>query len=441
MPQHPTGVFVEYPNSRPSKGCPQFYPSFSSMPSKDNYVGYRRLGNPDETLYPGFNFQKTLLSDEVLAAVPTPDPHFAFFDSAGHNNQAVKPGAWQFPGCSDLDLMENCASSTATADLDNCVNTPTSLSPSWNSSLVAGSDLQPSLRPGLDMATLALESSWPMQDMDNDSDLSTYSPVKVSHSQPTKASVVATVNPEPSILHTCQNDKSRKPVARSGRSVWCEKNDLALLKTMLCHQDLLLSAYRRRPRSRYWACISENLASEYGMHRNKRQCRDRFNLIYWKAVRDQQQERHTATTSEHETLKQECMRRFYIDKDNNLMLRPTARTSDAPAEEANLNASAQVKTNPNAETKPSVTAFNCQESPLQIFVRLQKDVAQLTKKLDPLHQELDSQRELLAQLEQKHTLSLRTHHACEHAHTHSARQEYDRYTGDQGAGAHKNIKW
>ncbi|KAM3162657.1 hypothetical protein ACU8KH_02912 [Lachancea thermotolerans] len=178
---------------------------------------------------------------------------------------------------------------------------------------------------------------------------------------------------------------------RSCRNFWSVDGDRALLRAMLHHEHLLAVARKSRPRSRYWQTISETLAARFGMHRNKRQCRDRFNLIYWKAVRDSHQD--LSADSELAGLMRECMRRFYIDKDNNLMLRPQAPSPATPATHTGAPAGANA-------VAAAMPASPVPKPQLELLAQLQNQVLQLTHRMDDLHRALDAHRALVHQLEQ-----------------------------------------
>lgn len=114
---------------------------------------------------------------------------------------------------------------------------------------------------------------------------------------------------------------------RSCRNFWSVDGDRALLRAMLHHEHLLAVARKSRPRSRYWQTISETLAARFGMHRNKRQCRDRFNLLFWKAVRDHRSNRKDLKKLDR--LLAQCLTILYIDKNNVIMLKEQAPSSAA----------------------------------------------------------------------------------------------------------------
>ncbi|CUS22950.1 LAQU0S07e03906g1_1 [Lachancea quebecensis] len=216
--------------------------------------------------------------------------------------------------------------------------------------------------------------------------------------------VLASKHPAPPPRYVCPtpplselgprvHNRTPTPTAkqRTCRNFWSVDGDRALLRAMLHHEHLLAVARKSRPRSRYWQTISEALATQFGMHRNKRQCRDRFNLIYWKAVRDSHQD--LSTDSELAGLMRECMRRFYIDKDNNLMLRPQAPSPVTPAAPTAPAASA-------TPAAPAAPASPVHKPQLELLAHLQNQVFQLTHRLDDLHRALDAHRTLVRQLEQ-----------------------------------------
>ncbi|SCV00661.1 LANO_0F07976g1_1 [Lachancea nothofagi CBS 11611] len=444
------------------------------MPLTRKLSGMYEPSSRDETTHSVFNAQ-TLYNSCSMPSIQTGES-FINGDEASLDNNT---NGWQFRSSFDPDLSEDYCGSTTT-DLDYNINTPSSLSPSLNSSFVSGTELQP-LRPVLDMANLTLQHSHPMLDMGNELELTNKSspgdstPPHLGTHQVTKpvqdAEWTASKNQHTTATTTPRTRSNgamtMAKTTRSCRNFWSSNSDRALLETMLRHQNLLRSARKCRPRSRYWLCISESLTSDYNMHRNKRQCRDRFNLIYWKAVRDRQQERDLEHTSQTNRLMDECMLRFYIDKDNNLMLRVPGDTTTHEGSETVPDKSSKPKPKTEDTSEPMPLALGradsewaeSQESmqewknwaiaagkvagkppgnPIEAFLQLQKQTVQLTQRIEMLQRALDSQRVLVQQYEQTQNGSL---HLPLQLHI----RDPDRHTGGQVPAPthaqHNNNRW
>lgn len=72
-------------------------------------------------------------------------------------------------------------------------------------------------------------------------------------------------------------------VRRVGRRFWQPSEDIVLLDTVLAHRyEVPISPNVRH----FWDSVSRQLFQEHALQRNTRQCRDRFNLLYARGVRN-----------------------------------------------------------------------------------------------------------------------------------------------------------
>lgn len=69
----------------------------------------------------------------------------------------------------------------------------------------------------------------------------------------------------------------------ASRRFWQPFEDVALLATVLAHRHHMPTSPNVR---HYWETISQQLWAEHALRRNTRQCRDRFNLLYSRGVRN-----------------------------------------------------------------------------------------------------------------------------------------------------------
>ncbi|SCU90843.1 LANO_0D10066g1_1 [Lachancea nothofagi CBS 11611] len=111
---------------------------------------------------------------------------------------------------------------------------------------------------------------------------------------------------------------------RRARNFWSVHEDTVLVSIIIDNTTFLRGPANTRPRSRFWLHISFELKVRHGLSRNKRQCRDRFNLLFWKAVRDHRSNRKDL--KKLDSLLAQCLTLLYIDKNNVIMLKEN-RTS------------------------------------------------------------------------------------------------------------------
>ncbi|SCU79063.1 LAME_0A07052g1_1 [Lachancea meyersii CBS 8951] len=137
-----------------------------------------------------------------------------------------------------------------------------------------------------------------------------------------------------SSLHSTPVEMSRSstPLSSSGsfrraRNFWSVHEDTILVSTVIDNTAILKSSDNSsRPRGRFWLHISFELKTRHGLNRNKRQCRDRFNLLFWKAVRDHRSSR--GELKRLDALLAQCLTLLYIDKNNVIMLKENAPIGD-----------------------------------------------------------------------------------------------------------------
>ncbi|KAH3903053.1 uncharacterized protein SCDLUD_000664 [Saccharomycodes ludwigii] len=88
---------------------------------------------------------------------------------------------------------------------------------------------------------------------------------------------------QPIIVNSRNTNKKRRS-ASGGRSTWSVREDVFLLATVLYFRGYLKDEEVYKPRSKFWQVISDGIFKKYNTNRNKRQCKDRFNLLLWKKL-------------------------------------------------------------------------------------------------------------------------------------------------------------
>ncbi|SCU77343.1 LAFA_0A01244g1_1 [Lachancea sp. 'fantastica'] len=123
-----------------------------------------------------------------------------------------------------------------------------------------------------------------------------------------------------SVSRTSTPSSTSSSSLRRARNFWSVHEDTALVSTVIDNTAILKgSDNSNRPRGRFWLHISFELKNKHGITRNKRQCRDRFNLLFWKAVRDRNTSR--GELKRLDALLSQCLTLLYIDKNNVIMLK------------------------------------------------------------------------------------------------------------------------
>ncbi|SCU98833.1 LAFA_0G20384g1_1 [Lachancea sp. 'fantastica'] len=72
--------------------------------------------------------------------------------------------------------------------------------------------------------------------------------------------------------------------SRHQKFVWTIRHDCALVDSVLALGDMLADPIRSYPRTKFWASVSDELHLTHQLARNSRQCRDRFNLLFSRAL-------------------------------------------------------------------------------------------------------------------------------------------------------------
>ncbi|CEP62444.1 uncharacterized protein LALA0_S05e05798g [Lachancea lanzarotensis] len=72
--------------------------------------------------------------------------------------------------------------------------------------------------------------------------------------------------------------------SRHQKFVWTIRHDCALVDSVLALGDMLADPIRSYPRTKFWASVSDELHAAHNLARNSRQCRDRFNLLFSRAL-------------------------------------------------------------------------------------------------------------------------------------------------------------
>ncbi|SCU87070.1 LAME_0D08658g1_1 [Lachancea meyersii CBS 8951] len=86
-----------------------------------------------------------------------------------------------------------------------------------------------------------------------------------------------------SVVTSPTSDTGSSSSQKPSRRLWTPMEDLVLLTLVLTHKHALPVASNAR---RFWEFVSQQLLQEHSLHRNTRQCRDRFNLLHARGVRN-----------------------------------------------------------------------------------------------------------------------------------------------------------
>lgn len=128
------------------------------------------------------------------------------------------------------------------------------------------------------------------------------------------------------------NVGNRKRIIQS-RVSWSSEEDLMLVQQVIKHKDLLRDPKFSKPRKTFWDSIRRFLQDEHGIKRNTRQCRDRFNLLFTKAIRNYHN--HCHPKNELDGLCLNLNKIFRMDFDNNIVLidESNSATATPPVEQ------------------------------------------------------------------------------------------------------------
>lgn len=78
------------------------------------------------------------------------------------------------------------------------------------------------------------------------------------------------------------------------RTQFTRRDDVLLLQVVLANSQLLAHDFKSKSRRVFWHRICSELAAGFGVLKNKRQCRDRFKLLFHRAISQNQFEQRNA---------------------------------------------------------------------------------------------------------------------------------------------------
>lgn len=154
--------------------------------------------------------------------------------------------------------------------------------------------------------------------------------------------MLITTSPGQQLAHP-DEDRSRP------RSFWSMREDEFLLTVVLSNSQLLLHGPRSKKRRSFWHLVSSELTTQFGMAKNKRQCRDRFKLLFQKSITRNQFNVEQAPDSKLEWLLQQCFRTFHLTDTSEIVL---AESSPLSASETSGSFTEQQTVTANAQCLP-----------------------------------------------------------------------------------------
>ncbi|SCW01043.1 LAFE_0D03818g1_1 [Lachancea fermentati] len=197
---------------------------------------------------------------------------------------------------------------------------------------------------------------------------------------------------------------ARAPTPARARNFWSLQEDELLLHTVINERRLLLQTRKSKPRSRFWRHISSILHVQHCIGRNKRQCRDRFNLLFWKALRNKHEK--VGANAVLDSLLLQCQQLFYIDHDNNIMLRVEgARAATAGATPVTAAAAAAALAGLSGVSagtggaSGAAGAAGARDQGTSLVTCLNVQLAFLARRVDELQRAVAAQKKRLEQLE------------------------------------------
>ncbi|SCU83414.1 LADA_0C11298g1_1 [Lachancea dasiensis] len=104
------------------------------------------------------------------------------------------------------------------------------------------------------------------------------------------------------------------------RTQWTQKEDACLLESALTLSHILVGDLDFKARKLFWHHVSQTLMSDHLVSKNRRQCRDRFKLLYQRAVSRNTFDRHLQPTTQVEVLSDKCTRMFKFSQHRELTL-------------------------------------------------------------------------------------------------------------------------
>ena len=113
---------------------------------------------------------------------------------------------------------------------------------------------------------------------------------------------------------------------RNSRSTWKSDDDLALMKTLLNRADTLHDHYlQSSPAKHFWDIIIKDLAEIEKIDKNARQCRDRFNILYSKGIRNKISAK--PINSENEKVLERVVSIFHLDEKGQIVVKEDSKVN------------------------------------------------------------------------------------------------------------------
>lgn len=107
---------------------------------------------------------------------------------------------------------------------------------------------------------------------------------------------------------------------RNNRSTWKSRDDMALMKTLLNRVDILHEHFLQSfPTKHFWEIVIKDLAKLENIERNARQCRDRFNILYSKGMRNKLAGK--VPTNSNEKVMELIVMTFHLDEKGQIILK------------------------------------------------------------------------------------------------------------------------
>lgn len=107
---------------------------------------------------------------------------------------------------------------------------------------------------------------------------------------------------------------------RNNRSAWKSRDDMALMKTLLNRVDILHEHFLQSfPTKHFWEIVIKDLAKLENIERNARQCRDRFNILYSKGMRNKLAGK--VPTNSNEKVMELIVMTFHLDEKGQIILK------------------------------------------------------------------------------------------------------------------------
>ncbi|SCU77347.1 LAFA_0A01266g1_1 [Lachancea sp. 'fantastica'] len=196
------------------------------------------------------------------------------------------------------------------------------------------------------------------------------------------------------------------PTHQRRRAQWSSREDLGLLQTVLKHKHLLtVTDIAEYPRSRklFWHHVRAALLETHHVEMNRRQCRDRFRLLYQRSQSRAQYCTQLPPASRAEALGDECTRVFRFNENRELViadlhasemtqassssspLQPFYSSTMTPIKEDTVPAPLSSSSSPVISSSTTLSSLEIQTICTAI-AGLQHQLGQLSQQLDTLTQ-------------------------------------------------------